>query len=153
MVLRVAQETETEQGSKGAEHSAVRDIIGAFKTRFGSLQRPESGGNPFHGAGGCHSHGRLSIDHAAIPLVAWQDWIACNWGRPGSDQAARAFFEPPSADGFVGRIGQHPEFRPDHGNFHSRIEHPLDFFDALRRQFVSFLRHWRAKKSPSPSLP
>jgi hypothetical protein len=81
-LLSMAQETEAEQGGKGAEHSAVRNIIGAFKARFGLIQRPVSGRDPFHGAGGCHSHERLSIGHAAIPLVAWRDWPGSIRCRP-----------------------------------------------------------------------
>jgi hypothetical protein len=65
----------------------------------------------------------------------------------------RFFFEPPGADGFVDRVGQHPELRPDCGNIHSRIEHPLDFFDALRRQLVPLPGHRRTEKSSSPFLP
>jgi hypothetical protein len=66
----VAQESEGEQCGKRAKHSAVRDIIGPLETGFGSLQRTEGGGNPFHRAGGRHSPGRFSIGDAASGLVA-----------------------------------------------------------------------------------
>lgn len=92
MALRVAQESEGEQCGKRAKHSAVRDIIGPLETRFGSLQRADGGGNPFHRAGGRHSHGSFSIGDAASGLVAGCGGLGGLGRRAGNDHLDGAFF-------------------------------------------------------------
>ena len=41
----MTQQAEGQQCGQGAEHAAVGDVIGRFKTRRGFLQHPEGGGD------------------------------------------------------------------------------------------------------------
>ena len=68
---------------------------------------------------------------------------------PGRERSPRQgfFFEPPGADGFVNRVGQHAKFRADGWNFHSRVELALDFLKALLRELVTLPGHRWTKKS------
>ena len=82
-------------------------------------------------------------------LLGAEASVACDTG-PGTITSPGLFFEPPGADGFVNRIGQHAKFHTNGWNFHSRVETALHFLKALLRELVTLLgRRWTKKSRRS----
>ena len=84
------------------------------------------------------------------------DWLlgveaSAAWDAgPGTITSPGLFFEPPGADGFVNRVGQHAKFRAYGWNFPSRVETALHFLKALLRELVTLLgRRWTKKSRRS----
>ena len=68
VALCMAQQAEGQQCGQGAEHAAVRDVIGGLKTRLGFLQHSERGGEALQRTRRAHTHGGFPVGDAAGAL-------------------------------------------------------------------------------------
>ncbi len=68
VLVRVAQQPEGEQRGQGAEHAALRNVIGGLEAQGRCLQHPQCRRHALQRAGGGHAHERLPVRHAPRTL-------------------------------------------------------------------------------------